>query len=246
MHRIIKGKSRDKDIRCTVYCFPDISTDAADTQWSDAEPSFQRVNVGAHHQGCRPGTESAVKRRLGSDPVREKARQVEEQAYAHGFTKGEQAGIELGQKRLEPVLRGFQHALGELERIKKDLRLQAEKETVELALAIAKTVVCHEVHTNRTVVVNVIREALKSAVDLEHIKIRVNPADLELISGREDQLLNPAGEIEKIAFEVDDTIQRGGCVIETNFGDIDARIEKQLRVVEETLKIELERSAHSG
>ncbi len=117
---------------------------------------------------------------------------------------------------------------------------------VELALAIAKTVVCHEIHTNRSVVVNVIREALKNVVDLEHVKIRINPVDLALINGKEDQLLNPDGEIEKISFEEDDTIQRGGCVIETNFGDIDARIERQLRVVEETLKIELEQSAHSG
>lgn len=245
MHRIIKGKNRDKDPRCTVYCFPDISSETPGMVWNETEANFQRVNLGDRHQSCCSGTDPAAPRRPGSEAGREKVRQIEEQAYAHGFSKGEQAGMELGQKRFEPILRGFQQALLELERIKKDLCLQAEKETVELALAIAKTVVCHEVHTNRSVVVHVIREALKNAVDLEHIKIRMNPIDLELISGSGHQLLNPSGEIEKIAFEEDETIQRGGCVIETNFGDIDARIERQLRVVEEVLRSELERSAHS-
>jgi flagellar biosynthesis/type III secretory pathway protein FliH len=246
LHRIIKGKSRDKDNRCTVYFFPDISTDTPDPAWCDAERSFQPGTLGDHHPGGREGTEQGPMRGQGQQAGRGKTRQIEEQAYAHGFTKGEQEGIERGQKQFEPVFRGFQQALAELERVKKEIRFQAEKETVELALAIAKTVVCHEIHTNRSVVVNVIREALKNVVDLEHVKIRINPVDLALINGKEEQLLNPAGEIEKISFEEDDAIQRGGCVIETNFGDIDARIERQLRVVEETLKIELEQSAHSG
>ncbi len=44
---------------------------------------------------------------------------------------------------------------------------------------------------------------------------------------------------EGVIFEGDESITNGGCFIETNFGDIDARIEKQLHAVEEAFKSEL-------
>ena len=42
--------------------------------------------------------------------------------------------------------------------------------------------------------------------------------------------------IKNISFEPDDTILSGGCVIETDFGDIDARIENQMAIVEKALR----------
>ena len=42
-----------------------------------------------------------------------------------------------------------------------------------------------------------------------------------------------------ISFEADETILTGGCLIETNSGDIDARIDKQIEAVDEAFKSEL-------
>jgi len=52
--------------------------------------------------------------------------------------------------------------------------------------------------------------------------------------------------IENITFEEDETISDGGCVIETDFGNIDARIERQFQVVEEAFKSEIQRSISGG
>ena len=101
---------------------------------------------------------------------------------------------------------------------------------------------CHEIATNKEVVINVVKEAIKKVVDHGKIIIKVNPSDLQLINNSDRQFLNFVDNIENITFEGDETISVGGCVIETDFGDIDARIEKQFQVVEEAFKSEIQRS----
>jgi flagellar biosynthesis/type III secretory pathway protein FliH len=51
--------------------------------------------------------------------------------------------------------------------------------------------------------------------------------------------------IENVTFQPEETISRGGCVIETNMGTIDARLEKQFRVIEEMFQAEMLKSTQS-
>ncbi|MBW2170284.1 MAG: hypothetical protein JRG69_13695, partial [Deltaproteobacteria bacterium] len=102
-------------------------------------------------------------------------------------------------------------------------------------------IVGYEVATNKEVILRVVKEALKKVVDHERIKIRISPSDLQVCKNAKFQFSDLIDNIESITFEEDDTILDGGCVIETDSGDIDARIEKQLQVVEETFKSELQK-----
>lgn len=122
--------------------------------------------------------------------------------------------------------------------MRKEIYLYAEKMTVNLALAIAKKVVCHEIATNNEVVLNVVKEAVKKVVDHGRIIIKINPSDLQFIKNSDHGFLNFVDNIKNITFEEDEAISDGGCIIETDFGNIDARIEKQFQVVDEAFKCE--------
>jgi flagellar assembly protein FliH len=148
--------------------------------------------------------------------------------------------MEWGKKKAEPVLNNFQQALLELGKIKEEIYMKAEKETVSLALAIARKIVCTEVSTNKEVILNIIKEALKKVLDHKGIKIKVSPADLQFVKDSKLQLLDSIDAAEGIIFEEDHSIREGGCIIETNLGDIDARIDKQIQMVEEAFKSQLE------
>jgi len=107
---------------------------------------------------------------------------------------------------------------------------------VELALAIAQKVICREISTDRETVVHVAKKALATVDDPGRIKIKLNPSDLQFINETKYQLSNLTANVNHVAFEAEESIQSGGCIIETELGEIDARIEKQLQAIEESFR----------
>ena len=109
-------------------------------------------------------------------------------------------------------------------------------------MAIAKQVICQEVAFDRDIVVCVAREALAKVEDPGRIKIKMSPCDLKFIKETRSQLSNLVKNIDNVTLEAAENIQSGGCIIETDLGEIDARIEKQLQVVEESFRIAMEKT----
>ena len=166
----------------------------------------------------------------------------EEQAYRKGFAEGkaqglnegQDTGLELGTQKIEPLISAIKEALIQLNTIREETYLQLEKEVVELALAIAQKVICREIATDKETVVCVAKEALAKVDDPGKVKIKMNPADLEFINQTKYQLANLIPDVNHVTFEAEENIQSGGCIIETELGEIDARIEKQLQAVKES------------
>jgi flagellar assembly protein FliH len=73
---------------------------------------------------------------------------------------------------------------------------------------------------------------LKSRGD---VVIRVNLADLELTTQHTQDFLKSVENVKSITVLEDSTVDKGGCVIETDFGEIDARISSQLQEIEERI-----------
>jgi flagellar biosynthesis/type III secretory pathway protein FliH len=67
------------------------------------------------------------------------------------------------------------------------------------------------------------------------LKIRVPADDLELVRKRIVLLREAAGPNRSIEVAGDSAISAGGCVVESEYGVIDARLETQLRCMEEVL-----------
>ena len=132
--------------------------------------------------------------------------------------------------------------LRQLNNIRQETYQEIETEVVELALAIARRVICHETTIDREIVVCVAREALAKVEDPGRIKIKMSPSDFQFIKKTRSQLSNMIENIDNVTFEAAENIQNGGCIIETDLGEIDARIEKQLQAVEESFRNAVERS----
>ena len=165
--------------------------------------------------------------------------EIQRLAYAQGFSEGEKAGIETGMKKVAPVLKDFEQAKEELEKVRGQIYSRVERETVELALAIAKKIVFHEVKTDREVILRVVREALKRTNEASSVKIRINSADFNILKNNENMFSAEMNSLENLHLIKDDRINDGGCMIETEMGEIDARIETQLRAVEDEFRNEL-------
>ena len=249
MHNIIKENRADPENKFRPYCFPDIPVDDSQDNLTGFEKGNDFQRIGLEKDGRPPAGffEGCAGNREGFRlTAKEKAGEIEKQVYAQGFLKGEKAGMASERKKVEPFLNNFYQALLELERVKSEICVNAEKETIDLALAIAKKIVGHEVSMNKDFVLGVVKDALKKSVDNDKITVRINPSDLQFIKDARIQFSDYVDNIEKIAFEEDKTILNGGCVIETSLGEIDARIDKQFQAVEEAFRSQFQESGVGG
>jgi len=220
-----------------LHYFPNIPVDEPSDECRSftSNREFQR----SHFKDMGSGAVEEVTPELEKTPVQAKGPSVEEikeNAFQKGFAEGQRAGFESGTKKVDPVIHSLCQALGQLQNIHQEIRQEIEKEVVQLALAIAKKIVCHEIKTNQETVVCVAREALSRMENPGKIKIKLNPEDLQFINDAKSQLSHFLHHVDHIRFEATDSIQSGGCLIETDTGDIDARIEKQFQAIEETFR----------
>lgn len=167
--------------------------------------------------------------------ISEKTHATEKEAYEKGFTQGEKAGKELGEKKFEAVVKSFTEVWEEVKRLKEKLYQESEQELVELVLTVARNVIQREISTDRTVIVHIIRSALRYVADQEEIKIRLHPSDLQFASDCKKEMVEG---MHKVIFEGDEKIARGNAVIESGRGVIECGIESHLQKLEEALRIQ--------
>lgn len=222
------------------HYFPNIPVDEP----SDAcrsftrDREFQRSHFKLTDSDC-PVEEPLPEAEIIPEPAKGPSiEEIEGNAFQQGFGEGQRVGFDSGIRQADPVINSLREALLQLQDIRREIHQEIEKEVVELALAIAKKIVCHEIGTARETVVCVAREALSRVENPTKVKIKLNPQDLQFINDTTSQLSQFSRNVDNIRFEAADSIQRGGCLIETDRGDIDARIEKQFQVIEESFRTE--------
>jgi len=152
-------------------------------------------------------------------------------SYEQGFAEGEREGLLRGRKEVAPLISQLELITNSLLRAKEEVTSQAQGEVVELALAIAKRVVRANVLMNKEIVTQMVKEALRRAADRERIVIRVNPQDVEEIKGHRDEYTTSIEGIGSLEIVGDRRVSPGGCVVETNTGNIVADLDAQLEEI---------------
>lgn len=161
------------------------------------------------------------------DPQVELARlreQVRAEAYAEGLVAGRAEG-EQACMRMKQLVESFGDALENL-----DFRLADM--VLELALDIARQVVAGELAAHPERILEVVNLALKQMVEsTREARLLLNPEDAALVRPHLEQVLDKA----RLRVVEDVRIVRGGCLIETPHGDIDATLPARWRQVVQVL-----------
>lgn len=236
---VIKGRDKER-LSIRLFAMRDMAS----------QPRLQKQRDGSDGFPLHGGSDSKNKteqllreiedREKYIKQMTEKTNNLEKEAYEKGFAQGEKAGMELGEKRFDSILRSFAETLAGVRKIKEDLYRNSEQEMMDLVFAIARKIIHREVSTDRTIILDLIKAALSYVADQEEIRVRLNPSDLELASQYKGDLLDG---MEKVTFESDVEILRGDAVIESNYRIVECGIEKHLQEVEEALRARAGRDA---
>ena len=156
-------------------------------------------------------------------------RAVLERARAEGFEQGRlEAGASVEQRlqALDAVLASARAALaGEI--------TGAEDVIVEIAFEAVGRIL-GEAMSHREGALAAVREVVRGVHERERLRVRVAPADLEMLRQHRARLVDgsDAGGVDLVA---DERVELGGCLVETAGGTIDARLETQVARLAETL-----------
>ena len=149
-------------------------------------------------------------------------------------TEAERLKDEAYQLGTEKSLEEFQVNLFESREIRERVLRETEKDLLRLAVRLAEKIVGREIERDNITIVNIVSTALQNARQQEKITVRVNPADLPTIESEADKF-SSGGRNNFIDFIADPRVSSGGCLIESEVGTIDARLETQIRVLERAL-----------
>ncbi len=200
-------------------------------------PSTERARFVPADYGFENLSQTPVPRRSRVEEILIESEKKIEIAVKHAYERGLAEGFRMGTEKREKELASSAEALRKLthetENIRKSILERGEARVLNLVIAVARKVIHQEVTTDRDAVLSVLREAVKSVLDRDRIKIRLNPRDHERMSKLTPTLISGFEGVRSMTLEADEAIGPGGAVVETAFGEVDATIEQQL---EEILK----------
>jgi type III secretion protein L len=134
----------------------------------------------------------------------------------------------------ENALTEFERNLIESREIRERVWRETEKDLLRLSVRLAEKIIGREIKKDDKTIVQIITTALQNARQQEKITVRVNPKDLPTVES-ETNKYSTGGRIQFIDFVADPRVLSSGCMIESEVGTIDARLETQLRVLERAL-----------
>ena len=161
-------------------------------------------------------------------------RDREHAAYERGRQDGESAlNRQLLQHQGEAgelqngVLQSLTHAIPQVMR-------ETESALIQLALDSAQKIVAG-LPVSSELVEAVVSEAVRQVEGSAEITVLLHPDDLALLRLHHSPVLNGLPESGPLRFAGSSEVTRGGCLVQTRFGVIDARRETKLEQLRQTL-----------
>ena len=164
-----------------------------------------------------------------------KAGEVEEEARRAGFDEGRESGFVEGRAEHERLIERLHVIINKTIDRRNEIIEESESQIVNLVLQIAKKVVKVISENQRNVVINNVVQALRKLKEKSDVVIRVNVADLEMVTNHIQDIIDRVERDHHITVAEDSTVDPGGTIIETDFGEIDARIASQLQEIEDRI-----------
>lgn len=138
------------------------------------------------------------------------------------------------QEGYESALSEFTELLFEARERRDAAISQAEKDLLQLAVKLAEKIIVREIKRDSKTLVDMIANALRNIRHQDLLTVRVNPEDVPTLTEFRDSL-QQSGRARFLDIVSDARVSRFGCVIESEFGTVDAQLETQLRILERAL-----------
>lgn len=169
----------------------------------------------------------------------EKLQEVQEAAYQEaynlGLEEGRKEAFQNSSAEIDQNLQMFATLMQNIENMKSELMKHNETHLVKLVLHVAQRLALHEVQANQEAVVDVMKQAIQAAQIEEEVTVQVALAQFDFLENLKKETSREYEFLKKVKLIPNESVQPGGCIIETNYGVIDARFEERVAKLWETI-----------
>jgi type III secretion protein L len=167
------------------------------------------------------------------------AKEVLEKAQQEALKKQEETKLESEALRQKAQQEGFQKGLEEfnahilsLDGAAKKIYLDMQKVVLSIALKAAQKIVKKELEMHPDTIVDIVTQELNQAKHNKRVTIFVDKSDKEALELNKPKLKELFENIQVLSIQERSDVSPGGCIIETETGIINAKIEKQWEALE--------------
>ncbi|WP_425618300.1 FliH/SctL family protein [Anatilimnocola sp. NA78] len=137
-------------------------------------------------------------------------------------------------QQLQALTPTIQNAVQQIQQSRQVWLKHWEDHALRLSLGIAERVIRRQIQLQPEITLDLVKEGLELAVGHEHITVRLNPADHAALGDRVLKISQHLARLGQVQVVSDPQVTSGGCRIDTEFGNVDQRIETQLdRIAQE-------------
>lgn len=153
-------------------------------------------------------------------------------ARAEGFDQGHSEGYEKGVAEVDRLVERMHKMIEAVMQRREEILQDTESQIIELVILISRKVIKILSENQKNVIMANTVAALKKVKARGNVTLRVNFDDVKLTTAHIDEFIQHVENVKGITVLEDTSVEKGGCIVETDFGAIDARISSQLTELE--------------
>ena len=152
--------------------------------------------------------------------------QAKEAGFEDGYQEGLVEGRETALREASDLVTLLKDIVEEAIQVRVNSIQALEDDFLKFSLLLADKIVKKSVSDDISWLSPIITDALQALGQVQEIVVRLNPVDYALVQEEEEHLCLAVRA--KLQFQSDPSLTQGGCLIESENGSIDARLEKRL------------------
>ncbi len=174
----------------------------------------------------------ALRKQSAEDKVK-----VHQIGFDEGRKKGAAEGYEKGKNDLKEAISKVQgnliSVIRSFELKKNDVLNNSERKALEIIFLAVEKIIRLEAKTRKEVVLNILKSAISEVSKSDKLTIKINPSEIEAVNTAKDFWLPVNAQIKEVLIEEDSRVECGGCILESQSGSVDARINVQMEKIRE-------------
>lgn len=164
--------------------------------------------------------------------VLEKLHEVQENAYQEayqlGLEEGREEAFNKNTQEINEKLDALEVLFASIQNLKMELISNHETYFMKLLFHMASRLAHKELKENPEVLLEILRDVSSRLQSEQEVVVRVAPAQFEFIENLKNETKRELQFLKNMKFDPSEDVNPGGCIIETNYGQIDARVEERV------------------
>ncbi|WP_028579368.1 FliH/SctL family protein [Desulfogranum japonicum] len=156
---------------------------------------------------------------------------IKEEAYNQGVADA----MQQCHNQFDTTLQALELASQKIDTLRSKILVQCREEIINTTIQLTHKIVAQEIATGRDLIAHTVEMAIDKAIESDEFVIRLHPDDLQTVEEMRPELLNKMSSLNHILIKKDNTIERGGCILDSKTCLVDATVAAQLEKAKQFL-----------